>query len=122
MLTVVQYEEQLARAQDVGEVVYEGPSGRLLEAEGLGEHRRRQRCVARRGQIHEGDPVSEARRDHASHLHGQARLARPADAGQRDQPRPVVYQPQDQRDLAFAAHEGRQGLRETGGALMGRRR
>jgi len=97
-------------------VVREGPVGRLLETKGLGEDRGYQFWVARRRQVDEGDPIGEACLDRAGRLHGQARLARPPDAGERDQPRSVHQQVPQQADVVLAAHEARQGVREGGSA------
>ena len=83
-----------------------------------GHRLRHQRRVGQRGQLHQPDPLREARRQVGGHLQRQAGLADAAGARQGHQPVRGQQRARPRRRLALAAHEaGQRRGRLVGGAL-----
>ena len=85
MLQIVEQQQGLGRAQVGDEAGRKGLAAPFPQPPRLGERGNDQRGVMQGRQVHEGDAVCEAIRDAFGHREGQARLADPAGAGQREQ-------------------------------------
>ena len=117
LLEVVQHQQQLLVPQVVPDDLAQRPAAGLPHVQRAGDGRGDEVRIARRRerlQGHEADAVLEVVEQVGRHGEGQARLAHPAGAGQRQQARlgPQQEAP-DRRHLALPADERRRLLREA---------
>jgi hypothetical protein len=117
VLAVVQHQQHLAPADVLDQPLGRRGAGPVDQAERRGDRPRHQRPFGQGGQLDPPHAVLEvARRAHPlGHRQRQARLAGPADAGERDQPA-GGQQLLDLRHLALAADEARQRQRQAAAA------
>src|SRR4051812_9340918 len=86
MFEVIQYEKQMAATQRLIELIAQGATATVLDPERAGNDDADQGGTIDRRQWHEDDVVAELLGQLSRGLDGQARLANPARAGQREEP------------------------------------
>ncbi len=106
VLAVVEDHQRPALPQVLGEHARRAPAGFVVHAQRLEHGVRHERGVLQPGELDQPDAVGERAGQPGGGLHGQPRLADPARAGQRDQPRPR-QQVLDLGHVGLASHETR---------------
>jgi hypothetical protein len=93
LLAVVEDDEALAGAEERGQGVVQESVAALADAQGLGDRRQHEVGVADPGEVDEDHPVGEAVGHGVGDRQGQAGLAHPAGADQRQEGDRLVQQP-----------------------------
>ncbi len=114
VLEVVEHQQELAVAQIPSELLRDALATRREDPESQSDGRRDEVGILERRKSDEDDAVGELVEQLGSHLHCEPRLARPAGAGQRDEP---DFRSPDQihhlPDLALATNQGRRLTRQA---------
>ena len=119
LLEVVEHQQDLALAQAFGQRLADRTGGHLAHADGATERQDQAIGVAAGRHVDERDAVAKPRRLLAGGPDGQARLARPARARQRQQPdRRVLEVALDRFELGPATDERRRRDRQARRAVV----
>ena len=113
LLEVVEHQQHLPRAQETDEPLRQRSTAHVMQAERLGNGGDDQSGIADRSKVGEDRPVREARCDPLSDCKGEASLARPTWARQREEPNcGLIEERTNSSNLCLSPDEWCEGQRE----------